>query len=262
MSELKQLPIVHEQDLVVVPGYHLDKTKVPGSLKHWIRRAVRAGAHDCSVCTGAFVLAESGLLDHRDCTTHWKRAAELQQQFPRARVLGDRLFVTSGNITTSAGIVSGIDMTLFFIEQHYGPVVAARVAREMVVYMRRDGHTRQDSVFLDYRTHLNSGVHEAQDYIVAHAAKKFSIADLARIAHMSPRNLTRTFRLATGVSIAEYRTKVRLELARTMLHDTTLSLDAVAERTGFNDARHFRRVWKETYGGPPSSTRIQRGLES
>jgi transcriptional regulator GlxA family with amidase domain len=255
MGDLKPLPEVRAGDLIVVPGYHLHKTRIPSSLKQWIRRAVHQEAHVCSVCTGAFVLAESGLLDGRECTTHWKRVGELQKMFGKAKVLPDRLFVTAGNITTSAGIVSGIDMTLYFIEQDYGPVMAARVAREMVVYLRRDAHSSQKSVFLDHRTHLNSGVHEAQDYIVAKAGERLSIKELARIAKMSPRNLTRTFRLATGLSIAEFRTRVRLELARTLLNDSRLSLEAVAERTGFHDARHFRRVWKEAFDVPPSASR-------
>jgi len=170
-------------------------------------------------------------------------------------VLSDRLFVTSGNITRSAGIVSGIDMTLALIEQHYGPLMTAKVARELVVYLRRDGHQKQESVFLDYRTHLNSGVHDVQDYITAHAEKKTSIARLAAMARMSPRNLTRTFRIATGVSIAEFRTKVRLELAQTLMNDPDLTMESVAERCGFQNARHLRRVWKVAFGQSPSQAR-------
>src|SRR6185436_5971149 len=101
-------------------------------------------------------------------TTHWKRLRELQEAFPRARVVADRLFVRDGNVTSSAGIASGIDMALALVDEHHGPVLAARVAREMVVYMRRDGAQGQGSIYLDYRTHLSSGVHEVQDHLVAH----------------------------------------------------------------------------------------------
>ena len=110
-------------------------------------------------------------------------------------------------------------------------------------------------MFLDYRTHLNSGVHDVQDYISSHPEQKVSISRLAAIARMSPRNLTRTFRASTGVSIADFRTKVRLELARTLLNDPELTLESVAERCGFRDARHLRRLWNQTFGGPPSQIR-------
>jgi transcriptional regulator GlxA family with amidase domain len=255
LSGLQPLPDVTAEDTVIVPGFVLQAMEIPREVVRWIRKAAEEAAHICSVCTGTFVLGEAGLLDGRECTTHWKRVRELQERYPRARVLSDRLFVTDGNITSSAGIVSGIDMSLALIEQHYGPLMTARAAREMVVYLRRDGHQRQESVFLDYRTHLNSGVHDVQDYISGHAEKKTPIEELATMARMSPRNLTRTFRAATGLSIAEYRTKVRLELAAKLMNDPDLNLEAVAERCGFDDARHLRRLWKETYGMSPSQSR-------
>jgi transcriptional regulator GlxA family with amidase domain len=255
LSGLKPLPTATKEDTVIVPGFILKEMDVPRALLRWVKEAANAGSHICSVCTGTFVLGEAGLLDGRECTTHWKRVRELRERYPKAKVLSDRLFVTDGNITSSAGIVSGIDMSLALIEQHYGPLVTSRVAREMVVYLRRDGYQKQESVFLDYRTHLNSGVHDVQDYISAHAEKKTSIEELAAIARMSPRNLTRTFRAATGLSISEYRTKIRLELAEKLMNDPSLNLEAVAERCGFDDARHLRRLWKETHGLSPSQSR-------
>jgi transcriptional regulator GlxA family with amidase domain len=255
---LKPLPPVASDDTVIIPGFALQQERVPAGLRRWVRDAATVGAHVCSVCTGTFVLGEAGLLDGRECTTHWKRVRELQKKYPRARVLSERLFVTSGNITSSAGIVSGIDMSLALIEQHHGAMMTSRVAREMVVYMRRDGHQKQESVFLDYRTHLNSSVHDVQDYISAHASKKTPIADLAARAGMSPRNLTRSFRAATGLSIAKYRTKIRLELAQTLMNDPDLDLEAIAARCGFDDARQLRRLWKQAFGVSPSGGRKRR----
>ena len=255
MSGLKPFPKATAEDTVIVPGFVLREMNVSSALKRFVREAANAGAHVCSVCTGTFVLGEAGLLDGRECTTHWKRVRELQQRYPKAKVQSDRLFVTSGNITSSAGIASGIDMSLALIEQHYGPRMTARVARELVVYLRRDGHQKQESVFLDYRTHLNSGVHDVQDYISAHPEQKVPITRLAVIARMSPRNLTRTFRISTGVSIADFRTKVRIELARTLMNDPGLTLESVAERCGFQNARHLRRVWNLAFGHPPSRPR-------
>jgi transcriptional regulator GlxA family with amidase domain len=255
VAGLGRLPEVHVGDLIIVPGFDVRGKRPPAQLGRWLRQALTAGAHVCAVCTGAFALGEAGILDHRSCTTHWKRVGELQRGFPSAKVLHDRLFVTDGNVTTSAGVASGIDMALWLIEQDYGPVITARVAREMVVYVRRDGSQTQESVYLDYRTHINSGIHRVQDYLIANVEKKMSIAELAGIARMSPRTLTRMFRKATGLSIAEFRSKARLEAAKMMLHDPDVTIEATAERAGFSDPRHFRRAWKQAFGVPPSRSK-------
>ncbi len=126
----------------------------------------------------------------------------------------------------------------------------------MVVYLRRNGAHRQESVFLDYRTHLNAGVHRVQDYLLAHPETQASIADLAEIACMSERSLTRAFREATGLTIIEFRTKARIELAKTLLNNVNLSIDMVAEKAGFGNARHFRRAWNTLIGKPPSHLRV------
>jgi transcriptional regulator GlxA family with amidase domain len=165
------------------------------------------------------------------------------------------LFVHDRGITTSAGIASGIDMALDLIEQHHGPRMAAAVAREMVVYLRRDGHQRQESVYLDHRTHLHPGIHAVQDWFVANPSKAARLPELAALAHMSPRNLTRTFRQATGISIHEYRTRLRLEQVRSLLNNPELTLEAIAERCGFAGARQLRRVWKAAFGTAPASAR-------
>jgi transcriptional regulator GlxA family with amidase domain len=242
LSELEPLPEAPGNALVIVPGMPYRTTeKIERKVTRWIADAARGGAHMASVCTGAFVLGEAGLLDGRRCTTHWSRTAELARRFPRARVLDDRLYVTDGEVTTSAGIASGIDMALAFIEQADGPIVAAEVAREMVIYLRRDGGHEQHSVYLDYRTHLHPGVHRVQDWIVRNPAARVTLEALADVAGMSARSLTRTFRGATGISVLEFTTRVRLELARTLMHDPGLSVAAVAQRCGMS-ARQLRRL--------------------
>jgi len=258
MAGLEPLPAPESGDLVVVPGFRLRDYNIPSSLKKWLQLADTRGAYLCSVCTGAFVLGEAGLLDNRHCTTHWKRIGELQSRFPKARVVSDRLFVHDRNITTSAGIASGIDMALSFVEQHHGPLVTAAVAREMVIYIRRDGHHNQESIYLSHRTHLHAGIHEVQGWLIAHPQAKSSLSELAGLAGMSPRNLTRTFRQATGVSISEFRTRLRLELARNLLNDPALTMEMIAARSGFNDARHLRRSWKNIFGDSPAQSRRKR----
>ena len=248
VATVDQLPRVGQGDLVFVSGFDTQ-------LIDWVREGVANGAHACAICTGAFVLGEAGLLHERRCTTHWKQIDALQNRFPTARVLRDRLFVTDGPVTTSAGVVPGIDVALWFVEQHFGPRLAARVAREMVVPLRRDGAESPTSVLLDYRTHGHSGVHRVQDYLLANVDRKTRIPELAAIARMGTRTLTRAFRQSTGLSIAEYRSKIRLEAARALLKDPKATVSQVAETVGFNDARQLRRVWKSAYGVTPSQTR-------
>ena len=132
-------------------------------------------------------------------------------------------------------------MALAFIEQADGPIVAAEVAREMVVYLRRDGAQQQSSVYLDFRTHLHPGIHRVQDFIVQNPRKRATLVELADVAGMSSRSLTRTFRAATGVSVHEFATRVRAELAQTLMRDPGLTQDAIAQRAGLS-ARKLRRM--------------------
>jgi len=258
LAELEPLPEAGAGDLIVVPGMPYRATeRLDRAAVRWLKASHAAGAHVASVCTGAFVLGEAGLLDGRRCTTHWSRTAELRQRFPRAKLLTNRLFVTDGEITTSAGIASGIDMALALIERAHGPIAAAEVAREMVVYIRRDGSEEQQSVYLDYRAHLHPGIHRVQDRLIQHPARRHTLTQLASVAGMSARHLTRLFRQTTGISVHDYTTRIRLELARTLIHDPTLTMDAIATKCGFDSARQFRRVWGRVFGGAPSEGRGQ-----
>jgi transcriptional regulator GlxA family with amidase domain len=255
LSNLAPLPHVGAGARIIVPGFPLATDRVPPKFVTWLRHAHRAGAEVCSVCTGAFALGEAGALDGRVCTTHWKRVPELQARFPRARVVGDRLFVEDSGVVTSAGIAAGIDMALALIERDAGPVVASEVAREMVVYMRRDGAHRQESVYLDYQTHLSPGIHQVQQHLVANPATRATLEELADIAGMSERNLTRVFKRATGISIHDFREQLRVARARDLMRNPTMTLDAVAAACGFANGRQLRRVWAARHGEPPSAAR-------
>lgn len=255
LGGLEPLPVPGQADLVVVPGTESSRLEALRAPVDWLRQADEAGAEICSVCTGAFTLARAGLLDGRDCTTHWKVAERLQAEHPGARVLRDRLFVRDGRIVTSAGVASGIDLSLSLVEEHQGPMLAARVAREIVVYMRRNGGRTQRSVFLDFRTHLHPGVHRVQDRITMHPQENHDLEGLATLAGMSPRHLSRRFRELTGVTVKEYAHRVKLEVAEGLLHDPTLSIEAVAHRCGFRDARQLRRLWKRSHGTTPGAWR-------
>lgn len=249
LADLEPLPPPREGDLVLIPG--MSSSSI-GRLDHvptgWLRKAHQAGARIASVCTGAFALARAGLLDGRQCTTHWKTVERLRSQYPRARVIENRLFIEDERVITSAGVSSGIDMALALVERDHGPLVVGRVTREMVVYLRRSGEHEQRSVYLDHRTHLHPGIHRVQDFIVQHPDQKVTIFQLARIAAMSPRNLTRVFHRAAGLTPKQFASKVRLQVARDLVDDPERSVESIASSCGFEDARQLRRLWKQAFG--------------
>ncbi len=253
-GQLEPLPDPRGLDLVLVPGID---SRTMSSLAAtvpvaWLREAHAAGVQVASICTGAFVLGHAGLLDGRQCSTHWKVCELLQRLHPTAEVRADRLFVRDGNVITSAGVTSGIDMALSLVQEAHGPRVVARVAREMVVYHRRDGEQRQTSVFLEYRAHLSHGVHKVQDWIVSHPHERVTLPRLAKVAAMSARNLTRAFRQATGITVKDFSQRVRLEVAAKLLENPKARVESVATHCGFTDARQLRRLWKEAHGMSPA----------
>lgn len=237
-------------DLIFVPGMEMAyirsaECKAEHDFQRWLREQHRKGVSICSICTGAFLVAQTGLLDGRKCTTHWKRVDELQTTYPRVVTQHDRLFVQDGGIYTSAGITAGIDLALAILEERQGPLFAAKIARELVVYLRRGPYHSQKSVYLDYRNHMNVAVHHLQDWLIANLKTKATLDDLAQMAGMSTRNLTRTFRKETGISIHDYTTLLRLERARTLRHNPGMTMEAIAQQCGFQDARQLRRIWQK-----------------
>ncbi len=254
------LPPATGDDLVLVPGVRRSSAtpRADPDVLAWLRGAAEAKARIAAVCTGAFLLGEAGLLDGRRCTTHWTLVAALAARFPRAIVEDAALFVQDSGVTTSAGIASGIDMALWLVEQDRGPLVAARVARELVVYLRRDGGHGQSSIYLEYRTHLQPRVHRAQDWLIENFAAKVTLDQLADVVGTSARHLARSFKVATGLTPLGYQQRLRLEFAATLMQDPGLTLEAIADRCGFEDARSLRRLWRERYGQPPSCMRKKR----
>jgi len=265
IAKLSRLPRARAGDIILLPGSgamrDLKRRPAANELVAWLRDAHERGATVGAVCVGAFLLGRAGLLDGRECTTHWKRVDELQRAFPKARVLPDRLYVRDGPIVTSAGIAAGVDLALCIVEEREGPRMAASVAREMVVHVRRPGADSQLNAFLGYRDHLESGVHAVQDRIINYPAERHSLDDLAAVAGLSRRHLSRVFRAATGISVAEYHNAIRLEHARSLLANRSLTVEDVAQRCGLSDARHLRRLWKEAFGtGLRASQGDTRGL--
>ena len=264
LGPLEPFPVPRSDDLVIIPGPHLEypvpgQAWIPPAVLTWLREAHAAGAHLASVCTGAAALGEAGLLDGRRCTTHWGMIDLLRTRYPKALVQETVLYTHDGRITTSAGVASGIDMALSLLEHEHGPLLTAQVARFLVVYLRRDGLQTQTSVYLEYRTHLHPGVHRVQDHLSQHVSSTAKLETLAEFANMSPRGLTKAFKQHTGLTPLAYQHKLRLELAAQLMNDPRLKIDAIAERCGFADPRHFRRLWYAHHGVPPSSSRTELG---
>ncbi|MBO9729775.1 MAG: DJ-1/PfpI family protein [Chitinophaga sp.] len=238
-------------DFLFIPGFYFEGLKrrpdIETSFFQWLADCAARGINICSVCNAAFILGKAGLLDGRECTTHWRSTDLLQSMFPAARVADNVLFVKSGNIYTSAGISSGIDMALFILEEWKGPLVANQVARGLVIYHRRGAKHSQQHIYLDYRNHLHPKIHQLQDYMISHLDQSLTVERLSHLFNSSPRNLTRIFKEATGITINEYLTRLRIEKAATLRNNPDYTTTKIASECGFKSARQLQRIQKKQY---------------
>lgn len=231
-------------DMLLVPGWRTRSGArdrlTPDALRR-LRDHHAAGGTVASVCAGAEALGRAGLLDGRRCTTHHDLQDELARRYPRATVLRDVLYVVDDRVVTSAGIASGIDLALHLIATRHGPGAAGRVARDMVVYARRNGNEPQASALLRHRSHLNDAVHRIQDVIEEHFTDRLTLADLAAASGCSERTVTRLFGRATGLTPLRYQHILRVERAEHLIgHGATV--ETAARAVGFEDARMLRRL--------------------
>ena len=238
-----------EGDFVFVPGMDFEYVnsisfKANREFFKWLKFCSEKKITVCSICNGAFALGHAGLLQDTECTTHWRRVNQLQMEFPQARVLSDILFIKSNDVYTSAGISAGIDLALAILEELKGPLFTHKVARGLVVYHRRSGRHRQQSIYLDYRNHINPQVHEVQDYLIDNLSRENDIETLASLVGMSARNLSRVFKEKTGSTVLEYLTLLRIEYANTMLNNPEYTIEYIASQCGFKTARQLQRILK------------------
>ena len=241
---------LREGDFVFMPGMQYEYVsslafRAERKFFQWLKDCSDKKVFVCSICNGAFALGHAGLLKDTECTTHWRRIEEMQRTFPSAKVISDILFKKSNNVYTSAGISAGIDLALAILEELKGPLFTHKVARGLVVYHRRSESHTQQSIYLDYRNHINPNIHIVQDHMIEHLSGENSIEELASLVSMSPRNLSRIFKEKTGTTIGEYLTRLRLELARTMLNNPDFTIEYIAAQCGFKTARQLQRILKE-----------------
>lgn len=222
----------------------------------WLETRINATHTLVTICSGAMLAARAGLFDGYACTTHYSDCDALATLAPRAKVLDNRLFVEDRNRWSSAGVTAGVDLMLHVISQMIDHATAAAVARYLVVYLRRSGTDPQLSPWLEGRNHIHPAVHRLQDAIAADPTRAWTLGTLSRIAGASARHLSRLFNAHAGMSIADYRLRLRVAVAREVLGHTDLDMEHVAERAGFQSTRQLRRAWRRFYPTPPKQARV------
>ena len=240
-------------DTLLVGGSAVVGSLTPGVIKY-LRQALERSRRVAATCTGAFVLAEAGLLDGRRATTHWRRARDLQARFPRVKVEEDRIFIIDGPVWTSAGMTAGIDLALAMMEQDLGGDVARAVARKLVVYHRRAGGQSQFSALLELEP-KSDRIQSALAYAKRNLDAPLTVGRLAEAAHLSPRQFSRAFRAETGQSPAKAVENLRVEAARLMMEQSRHPIDIIARQTGFADRDRMRRSFLRAFGQPPQVIR-------
>ncbi|TDO99943.1 GlxA family transcriptional regulator [Marinomonas balearica] len=238
-------------------GKTVDLNSLPiTQVRRWFKGQSGKFAKYISICSGAVVFSSLGVLSHRACTTHHAHLEELRETDATSKVLDNRLFVVDGDVYSSAGILAGVDLALYLVQQTCGANCASQVARHMVLFSRRGPNDPSASPWLENRNHIHSSVHHVQDKIQANPSKMWTLEELSESVGCSPRHLTRIFKDNTGITTREYVHNLRISLAMQLLQTTRWTIDDIAEHCGFDDPRQFRRLWARRYGQPPSAYRV------
>lgn len=243
-----------EPDTLVVPGGRGSRNPDP-RLIGWLREHGPGARRLVSVCTGAILLARAGLLDGRRVTTHWAYSDRLARDHPAVDVDPDPIYIRDGNVATSAGVTSGIDLALALVEEDLGRDVALTVARHLVVFLRRPGNQAQFSAQLAAQTAAREPLRRLQHWITEHPGADLSVESLAARASLSPRHFARAFQAETGMTPGRYVERVRLEHARRLLEDTGDGVEEISRASGYGTPEAMRRAFVRALGTPPAEYR-------
>ncbi|MFJ3639220.1 GlxA family transcriptional regulator [Streptomyces sp. NPDC090108] len=263
-------PVRTSSGLTLVPDTALDAAPAPHTLlvpggqgtrrpdprlTDWLRAHAARAERLVSVCTGAVLLAEAGLLDGRRATTHWAYCDRLAREHPAVDVDPVPIYIRDGEVSTSAGVTSGIDLALALVEEDLGRETALTVARHLVVFLRRPGNQAQFSAQLAAQTARREPLREVQQWITEHPAGDLSVESLAARARLSPRHFARAFREETGTTPGRYVDRVRLEHARRLLEDSSGGIEEISRASGYGTPEAMRRAFTRTLGTSPAAYR-------
>jgi transcriptional regulator GlxA family with amidase domain len=241
-------------DTLIVIGTEEASPNATTGLLNFIRRGLKLSRRVTSICTGAFALAQAGLLDGRRATTHWYHARELQRRFPKVKMEEDRIFIIDGPIWTSAGASAGLDLALALVEKDLGEEAARSVAKKLVMHHRRAGGQSQHSELLALSP-KSDRIQNAISFAEKNLGSSLSVEKLAGVANLSPRQFSRAFQTETGQSPAKAVEKLRVEAARLMIESSHHPIEVIARETGFVDRRRMREAFLRTLGQPPQIIR-------
>ncbi|UUU29251.1 GlxA family transcriptional regulator [Streptomyces sp. CA-210063] len=269
-ASLDGTPVRTSSGLTLVPDHALADAPAPHTLlvpggqgtRHpapeivaWLRRHGPRAERLISVCTGAILLAEAGLLDGRRATTHWAYCAKLARDHPAIEVDPDPIYIRDGQTATSAGVTSGIDLALALVEEDIGRDAALAIARHLVVFLRRPGNQAQFSAQLAAQTARREPLREVQQWVTEHPGDDLSVESLAARARLSPRHFARAFQAETGMTPGRYVDRVRLEHARRLLEDTSDGVEEISRTCGYGTSEAMRRAFVKALGTAPAEYR-------
>jgi transcriptional regulator GlxA family with amidase domain len=240
--------------LVIAGGAGVDVAAKCETISAFVRTMAGRGVRLASVCSGAFILAEAGLLDGRRATTHWRRTRHFLAAYPKVKLEPDRIFVRDGNIWSSAGITAGIDLALAMTAEDFGDDIAQKTARELVLYHRRNGGQSQFSSLLELKA-PSGRFGPLLTWAREHLEAPLTVEDLAEQAGMSSRHFTRAFIAETGTTPSKAVERLRIEVARQRVQSSSEAIERVAQQTGFGDPERMRRAFIRAFGQPPQSLR-------
>ncbi len=240
--------------LIVAGGEGVEAAARNECTTGFVRAVAKRGVRVASVCSGAFILAEAGLLDGRRATTHWQRTRQFLTAYPKVRLEPDRIFSRDGNIWSSAGITAGIDLALALVEEDFGEEVVERTARQLVLYHRRSGGQSQFSSLLELKAPTGR-FGELLTWARENLDARLTVDDLAERAGMSARHFARAFAAETGTTPSKAIERLRIEVARSRVQSSSEAIERVAEMTGFHDPERMRRAFIRAFGQPPQSLR-------
>lgn len=247
--------ITQSIDTLIIAGFYMPLLEKGGRFFQWLKEIYPKVNRIGSVCVGAYALAEAGILDGKQATTHWEFSQRFQQRYPSVKVDTDPFFIRDSNIYTSGGVSSGIDMALAMVEEDHGRELALHIARKLILHLKRPGYQAQFSRLLEVHQVNNSIGGKLYSWMIRHLREDLSIAHLAQQSNMSVRNFARVFLKETGLTPAKFVEKVRVEAARRYLEDSNLSMDQIADKCGLGGLISMRRTFIRHMNMSPSDYR-------